>query len=174
MGIIVTLVVLMFVWEKLPAFIATGHCRCHLNVMDAWACRQPETEAVSGLTCCVCFNSEIHCCLFKWFAAVQIMERAHGSRLEPSIVLSCEKQLVLRKALEMLIPAGQSCAAVIHQPGVCCHHLWVPQMSVVQMLMESSLLEPSLRALTLVPDKSQHWLSGFFHLFSCFLYMLRP
>jgi len=25
----------MCVWEKLPAFIATGHCGCHLNVMDA-------------------------------------------------------------------------------------------------------------------------------------------
>lgn len=44
-------------------------------------------------------------------------------------------------------------------------------MSAVQVLMESSLLEPSFTALTLAPDKSQRWLSGFFHLFIYLFYL---
>lgn len=44
-------------------------------------------------------------------------------------------------------------------------------MSAVEVLMECSLLEPSFTALTLVPDKNQHWLSGFFHLFIYLFYL---
>lgn len=28
----------MCVWGKFPAFIATGHCGCHSNVMDTGVC----------------------------------------------------------------------------------------------------------------------------------------
>lgn len=34
----------MCVWEKFPAFMSTGHCRCHPNVMDAVGLKQQLLE----------------------------------------------------------------------------------------------------------------------------------
>lgn len=87
----------MCVWEKFPAFIATGHCGCHPNVMDAGVCSQPLTAAVEGVPHCIGFSSEIHCCSSKGFAVVWSTERVHGLCLEPRVVLSLSwgRQLVL-------------------------------------------------------------------------------
>lgn len=145
--------------------------------MGAWVCRQPETVAVRGLTHCFCFNSETHCCSFKWFAEVWSMERARGPCLEPRMVLilSWERPTGPKKSSGNASPCrSELCCCNILAWGLRPSFLSPTDVSGSSTDGVHSLLELSFTALTLVPDKSQRWLSGFFNLFTYLFYTLTP